>query len=222
MTGPILRDAATPPTLADFAFDGHAALSDLIASSAYGSLAQMVASLTLFSHPDTVAQTQCKAVFPVIRDQRRRGEVEMVDGRLIGCDDNTAPTLAFMWCNDLSRRGRDLQFNHVWARSLDPDAYCALPNLCVTPSFLAKLTDTDPGIKALLRHRAYRLYGWLPASVEPPPLPPDYETLRWASPLPAVRDVHATVLARLARCDNRLTRMLARTGHLFAQALPRS
>lgn len=54
-------------TLAEFGFDGQAALSALIAASKYETIAQAVASLTVFTHPDTVAQTGGKALFPTIR-----------------------------------------------------------------------------------------------------------------------------------------------------------
>jgi len=82
-------------TLQQLELDGFQALQTLIEASAYQSLAQAVASLTLFSHPDTVKQTGAKAIFPIIRDFKRRGEVDELDGRLVGFDDNTSPTEAF-------------------------------------------------------------------------------------------------------------------------------
>lgn len=202
-------------TLTDLAHDGHAALTALIASSAYGTMSQLVASLTLFSHPETVAQTRCRPLFPIIRNFTRRGQVDTIEGRLIGFDDNTSPTLAFMWCNNIKRRGRDLQFNHVWSDSSNVECYCALPNLCITPSFIAKLTDTDPHIRALLRCRVLELYGWHPAGVERPVKPDGYDDLVWAEPLPAVADVRAVFMERLARTGNHVSRMTERTGHCF-------
>jgi hypothetical protein len=44
-------------TLAEFGFNGEAALTALIAASRYRTIAQAVASLSVFSHPRTVAQT---------------------------------------------------------------------------------------------------------------------------------------------------------------------
>jgi hypothetical protein len=61
-------------TLHDFALNGYTALEELIRASAYKSIEQAVASLTLFSHPETVRQTGCKAVFPTIRNAARRGQ----------------------------------------------------------------------------------------------------------------------------------------------------
>jgi hypothetical protein len=62
-------------TLRDFDLDGEKALRAIIDGSCrpYGTIAQTIASLALFSHPDTVAQTGCKAVLTVIRNAVRRG-----------------------------------------------------------------------------------------------------------------------------------------------------
>jgi hypothetical protein len=58
----------------------------------------------------------------------------------------------------LSRRALDS--NHVYDDSRNPDTHTCLANLCVTPSFLAKLTDHDPEIRDLLRYRVWDIYGW--------------------------------------------------------------
>ena len=57
-------------------------------------------------------------------------------------DDNTSPTLAFKWAAQQGR-GPDIQFNHIYTGTNDPDLYTALWNICVTPAFLAKLTDVS-------------------------------------------------------------------------------
>ena len=41
-------------------------------------------------------------------------------------------------CGRWTPQGPDVQFNHVWSVSRDPDAYTALWHLCATPAFLAK------------------------------------------------------------------------------------
>lgn len=170
---PLTPDPALP-TLLDYGFDGHASLDAIIGASAYRTLAQVVASLTLFSHPDTVRQTGCRPVIRVIRNAARRGDIIELDGRRVGLDDNKAPTDVFLWCNAMKRRPRDVQFNHVYLNSQDPEIYTSLANLCVTPSFLAKLTDTNPEIRDLLRYRVWKLYGWRPAGLEAPAEPDGY------------------------------------------------
>ena len=102
-------------------------------------------------------------------------------------DDNKSPTDAFLWANGLSRRGPDTQFNHIYAASLDAEAYTALPNICMTPAFIAKLTDTSEDVRSLLRYRSYQLYEWTPAGQEPPERPEDYEALEWAATSSASR-----------------------------------
>jgi hypothetical protein len=186
-------------TLHDFALNGYSTLEELIRASTYQSIEQAVASLTLFSHPSTVQQTGCKALFSTIRNAARRGQRAEVDGRLLACDDNKSPTDAFLWCNGIAKKLKDVQFNHVYLNSQDPDQYTCLANLCVTPAFLAKLTDTNEPVRRLLRYRVYDLYQWVPAGHDPPAEPAGYAGLQWAPTLPAVSDVGAAVKALMER-----------------------
>lgn len=183
---------APPASLHDHRLDGLSALEALVQGSPYRTLAQAIAPLTVFSSPAVVRQTECKPVIRIIRKASRRGEIIEVDGKRVGLDDNKAPTDVFMWCNGLTRRPRDIQFNHVYSDSQNPDLYTCLANLCITPSFLSKLTDTNIDIKQLLRYRAWQLYSWHPAGTAPPDEPASYAELIWASCLPPVKDVRAT------------------------------
>lgn len=217
------RSVPPPPpgarTLMDFNLNGRTALERIIASSQYQTIAQAVASLTLFSHPRTVEQTGGRAIFPSVRNPQERGATDIVSGRRVLLDDNKSPKDAFLWANGLSRRGLDTQFNHVYPTSRDPDAYTALPNICVTPAFIAKLTDTSEDVRVLLRYRSYELYGWTPAGYSPPERPEGYGDLEWAAPLPPVQDVRAAVTAAMARKPKDRTVMAARElGWLFGDA----
>lgn len=210
-----------PRTLVDFNLDGRAALEAIIANSQYRTFAQAVASLTLFSHPRTVRQTGGQALFPAIRNPRRVGLIDIHEGRRVLLDDNKSPTDAFLWANGLSRRGPDTQFNHVYAASLDADAYTALPNICMTPAFIAKLTDTSEDVRSLLRYRSYQLYEWTPAGHTPPERPEDYEALEWAAPLPPVEDVRAAITAAMAtKSKDRTVLAVRQLGWLFGEADP--
>ena len=97
-------------------------------------------------------------------------------------DDNRSPMCAFLWANKLSRLPRcDIQCNHLWSDATNVNLYTSLSNLCLTPSFLAKLTDTDSGIKMLLRYRAYEIYnGFFPPNETCPIKPADYDALVWS------------------------------------------
>jgi hypothetical protein len=95
-----------------------------------------------------------------LRQQAARGtfvEVAGCDERVMR-DDNRSTAVAFEWAHGIRERP-DVQANYVWSRSLDVTAYTSLANLCLTPSFLAKLTDTDESIRTLLRYRAFDLLG---------------------------------------------------------------
>lgn len=203
-------------TLQEFGYDGRAVLTAIIASSKYRTIAQAVASLTLFSHPETVQQTECKALFPTIRGPRDVGKIVEIGGRLVFLDDNRSPTDAFLWSNGISNRGRDNQFNHIWAVSQDPDAYTALPNICMTPACIAKLTDTDREVCALLTYRSYDLYGWVPKD-EPIPAKPDgYDELKWAEPLPPTDNLRERLKRAMATKEKSRTVLAAKKlGWLF-------
>lgn len=216
-------ETAAPPadatTLLDFRFDGLSALEAVIAQSRYQTVSQAIASLTLFSHPSTVEQTGAKGVFPMIRDQKRVGERTVIGTRRLMFDDNKSPTDAFLWANNISRRGRDTQFNHVYTASDDPDAFTSLANICMTPAFLAKLTDTSPLVRQLLEYRSYDLYRWRPEGSPLPEKPVVYDSLRWATPLPAAPDVAACLRTAMARKPKDRTVVAARElGWLFGQA----
>jgi hypothetical protein len=209
-----------PRTLADFGLDGLAPLESILAGSQYKTASQAVASLTLFSHPETVQQTGGHALFPTVRGPRQVGQFAEVAGRKIMFDDNKSATDAFLWANGISRRGRDTQFNHVYSASENPDAYTALPNLCMTPAFIAKLTDTSAGIRDLLRFRSFDLYQWIPAGVDRPERPNEYDHLEWAPPLEPIKDVRLALIEAMARKPKDRTVLAVREiGWLFGSAV---
>lgn len=210
------------PTLVEHGCDGRAALAAVLASSVYKTPAQAVASLTLFTHPDTVRQIPGGgALFPAVRDFRRRRTLGEIAGRRVGFDDNEAAHDAFGWCNPAMPRWRDIQLNHIWPRSTDPDAFTAPANLCAAPSFLAKLTDHDPQIAALLRRRAFDLFGWTPAGEAAPALPDGYGLLDWAPPLPPTPDIEASLRSRLKSQPRSTASQIAREiGWAFSAGQP--
>lgn len=88
--------------------DGVNALTEVLTTASSGSTAEAVAAHTLFLHPDTVAQTEGQAVFPVVRDMHKWGRYAEVRDRQVLLDDNTSATLAFLWSAQ-RRRGNDVQ-----------------------------------------------------------------------------------------------------------------
>jgi hypothetical protein len=203
-------------------FDGNAVLRELLARSSYGSAAQAVAALTRWAHPETVQQTGNRELFPVIRCRvisDRGRDTSLPNGRRVMMDDNTAPTEAFLFTHGISRSAyRDVQFNHVWQNANEVASYTSLANICVTPSFLSKLTDTDEEIAGLLRFRAYHLYSYAPAGEIPAPAA--YASVTWAEPLPVVENVEATLRATLRGRRGRTAECARRLGWLYSGFLP--
>lgn len=212
---------ATRPTLRDFSFDGSLALDFFIKESPYDSIEQAVASLALFTHPDTVKQTQGQALFRIIRGPiPQRGEiVKHDDGKPVLLDDNTGPTDTFLWANGIHRvRNNDLQFCHIWQCSKDPSAYTSLANLCVLPAFLGKLSDTHIQIRNLLRRRALTLYGWRPSTMMVThELGDESDELEWGPFLPSIPSVESVFRKEmLTKTKNRATISANQIGWLFS------
>lgn len=212
-------------TLVNFNLNGQKTLSSLLSESEYGSLSQAVASLAVFSHPDTVAQIGCRNVFQIVRvkSSSERGEItSQVDGTRVMLDDNKGPTDAFIWVHGWKRNTyTDLQFNHVWSLSDVVFAYTNLANLCVMPAFLSKLSDTHPEIKDLLRYRSYKEFGFLPQGEEPPKKPNGYNDLNWADPLsPVPRAEEIYRKAMKSKPKDRTTKSARELGWVFSDFKP--
>jgi hypothetical protein len=197
--------------------DGRRALEDIVARAGWASVAAAVAAHAVFLAPETVAQAKGRAMFPVVRNPQRRGQFDTLEGgRRVLLDDNTTPTAAFLWSAN-RRKGNDVQFNHVWTRSNDPETYTALWNLCCTPAFLAKTSDTHPDVVAALRYRSYELYCHLPAGVERPREPAGYESLIWAPMPEPLVNLEQSFRARMRDAPKHRASLTARTiGWLFS------
>lgn len=197
--------------------DGTASLEATLHRAGWPSVACAVAAHTIFLAPETVAQTRGRALFPVVRDPSRRGEFgDLADGRQVMFDDNTTPTDVFLWAAQRVR-GPDVQFNHVWSGPSDPDSYTALWNLCCTPAFLAKASDTHPETVAALRRRAFELYGMTPAGQDPPSPPAEYASFEWGPMPAAVEDLEAVMRERMRSAPARRATIVAATlGWLYS------
>jgi hypothetical protein len=146
----------------------------------------------------------------------------MADGRHVLRDDNTSSTLAFLWAAGRTK-GPDVQYNHVWNDSTNPDAYTALWNICATPAFLAKTTDgsNHPDVVAALRYHAWELYRWRPVGPAEPSRPAGYDELVWAPHPPPVADLEATLRDRLRKNPKSRPALAARTiGWLYSAWQP--
>lgn len=184
--------------------DGEEALINALRGH-YGSvLSEVVASLTIFPHPQTAEQVP-GALFAMARPPKscmRNDFIKLECGREIVCDDNNGPHMAFIHANKLDYRPTSTQYqlNHVYGEkgdSKNPELFTDIRNLCLTPFFLARLTDTNSVVKALIRWRVSELFGYNPRGIAPG-IPAGYtaeelKALPWATPLPKVKNVHITL-----------------------------
>lgn len=202
-------------TLKDFGYNGYEALKHVLELS-YGSVSQAVASLTLFSHPSTVAQTNNKALFRIIRDMQKRGDI-LPDKQVVLCD-NSSPQNAILWAHSMKYgQLKDVQYNHVYSMSNNVEYYTSLANICITPAYLAKLTDTNEEIKALLKYRVFDIYNFLPQDTARPLKPTDYDNLIWADYFPEVKNLSEVLKKRMVKCaKSRINISAEKFGWLFS------
>ena len=179
--------------------DGREALEGVLRRAGRTVLAA-VAEQTVFLHPETVEQTNGEALFPIARDPARRGCIVELDGRRLMMDDNTSPTLAFEWAAQ-QKKGPDVQFNHIYKGADNPDIYTALWNICVTPAFLAKLTDAHDDVVAALKFRSFDLYGCLPRGEAQPEPPDGYDDVEWRGHPAPVSDLESVLRGQLTRAS---------------------
>ena len=134
-------------------------------------------------NPEVVRELK-EAVFPVVRDTKKRGEEEFVEkyGKSVLYDDNTTPRWAFLWAHgylttSLPPGGWTLA--HVWAKSKDPEAYTHLANLVMMPECLASLSDKEGPLVKILRYHAQLKYGWRPNQEPVVEKPIRFDDLEW-------------------------------------------
>lgn len=165
--------------------DGNEILTELLESSKYGSKEQAVASLTYFTHPETIESLNNCNIFKIVRDPSRRGEM----AEEFMYDNNFSVQDIFCWANNLQKNNfKDVQFNHIYPGPKSVAKYTCLSNIVVTPAFLAKLTDTDESIKYLLKYRAYEIYGYNPDNLEFT-TPDDYLNIQWRDFMPKLENI---------------------------------
>lgn len=200
--------------------DGHQMLQRVLLEKAgYQSIFHAVAEMTVFSHPATVYQTKNQNIFRIIRDAPRRGIIAFELNAMY--DDNNGPARAFEWAIEGKFDWKDVQFNHIYSDSQNVKLYTSLANLCVTPAFLAKLTDTDPAVVQMLKYRAYDLYGFVPEGEAVPKKPGFYDLLKWHAFPDPVQNVEVCFRERMKTCPkNRASISAKELGWLYSKFKP--
>ena len=168
-----------------------AAPPDLQADAA--GMAMIAARHCRLPHPDVVAAC-AGPIFPTIRDQRRRGQIDEDAGLLL--DDNATPRWALFRAHGMAQthHPKGWTIAHVWAAPKDPDAYTNLANLCLMPECLGSLSDKAGPLCPYLKFHAQDVYGWRPSQVTPCDKPDGYGEIQWTyfdpqpNPLDFVKD----------------------------------
>lgn len=200
--------------------NGHQMLQKVLLEKAgYQSIFHAVAEMTVFSHPATVSQTKNQNIFKIIRDASKRGQISSQHNAMF--DDNNGPARAFEWAIDTKLDWKDVQFNHIYSDSQNVHLYTSLANLCITPAFLAKLTDTDSSVVELLKYRSYDLYGFVPSNEPVPKKPAYYDLLKWHDFPNPVHNVEACYRERMRSCvKNRASISARMLGWIFSDFVP--
>lgn len=222
MPATVMARAAMPRPRRDPGPNGAAQLEAVLRRAGYESTVHAVAAHTIMLDPLVVGQTRGQGVFRTVRrDPRLNGQVGSfgeLNGGPVMFDDNLSAIAAFTWAAGHGR-GVDMQFNHIWSSSRDPNSYTALWNICATPAFLAKTTDgsNHPEVVAALRWRAFTLYDTAPVA-EAAPVPPHmYESLRWAPFPAAVSDLEQAYREAMAtKPKDRVVTSCQRIGWMFS------
>lgn len=220
-------------TLSDFNNNGRQILEDLLRQSEWGSAAQALASLTVLAHPDAVAAVCARAVFRMARNTSMKGKICDIPGHgVVMNDDNAGPEAAFLWATGFVRkRNTDLQCNHIHVASGDPAHFTDIRNICFTPAFLAKLTDSLKAevhrdeMAGLLRYRVFDLYGGYVGPGPAPRKPTGYDALAWAEPVgkgETSASVRNRMIAKLGwkKSGNRLATCVREVGWTFSDFQP--
>ena len=146
-------------------------------------IVRVAVSYCWLPNPEVVRELK-EAVFPVVRDTKRRGEDEFVEkyGKRVLYDDNTTPRWAFLWAHGFLRTSLPpggWTLAHVWAKSKDPDAYTHLANLVMMPECLASLSDKEGPLVKVLRFHAQLKYCWRPNHESVVEKPVCFDNLEW-------------------------------------------
>jgi len=165
-------------------------------------LSVIIAEVGLWASPEVhhrlVQENGTGAWFPAVRRHRpgkgeKRGDV--VDG--VTLDDNTWANKALKLALGFPPRSfKGWQVCHVWpGTAYDVRYHTAIANLVLIPRAIASLTDYDPEIVLALKHRSWKLYGWLPEGEQPPPQPTTWPE-RWRAPAPFTEAVEKALQER--------------------------
>jgi len=177
----------------DDTFCGKHALKDVLIKS-YGSVINAVASMTVFPPKSIVNSLGAHAVCNAVRISKQHSslgkqcgeKVPIAEGGEAMLDENCIPDGIFKFCfkpsvsRSIKRNNAYTQLNHIYqCAGRGPDYFANLANLCLTPNFIAKLTDEDETIQKMLQYRAFQLYCFNPEGFDFSEQAEEFSSLSW-------------------------------------------
>jgi len=208
-------------TLANLGNNGHRALMEALANSEWKTVEQALASLTDCASPSTVEEMKRRPVFRIIRGSQR-GEIDFQNQVMFDIDGNHGPIFAFCWATGFDGGKNYLQFNHIYGGRTERknvELFTNLANICVTPTFLGKVTDKY--CAPLLKSRAWDLFRLRSPDGAIPPKPDGYDQLEWAPPLDALSDVEGRMRDIMStKPKDSATRSVRELGWVFSSFQP--
>lgn len=183
-------------------------------------LAKIVAQCFYLPAVETVREVG-DAVFPTLRDSKRRITGIDRDGLVVGMyDDNTTPRWALLWAHGIPGVGKyhskNWTFAHVWPSKDDLGAYTHLGNLAMVPECFGSLTDKLGPLTHFLRWHSWETYGWKPVREGVPLKPSGYDEITW-NYFPSIPEPMKFIFAQLERANCKRSQILK---PLFRSRIP--
>jgi hypothetical protein len=163
-------------------------------------LSELVARCSVWAHPDVVADlshSDRNATWFIGTRRGRKGEKrnDVVDAEVI--DDNTMANTAIKLATVGGRHLHGFHSCHVWSQTCyDPRYHTSIANLVLLPAPLAGLSDYDTHVEAVLRYRAFELFGWHPEERARPERPTAYPAEQMWRPIGPPSDAVSRAIAK--------------------------
>lgn len=165
--------------MAKITINGRDVLSSALDDSVKRILLELVAKSSIWSPKEKITDSPA---YPNVRRGRKEDKGRIIAG--IKIDDNTYANVALKKAISKDVKFEDFEVCHIWpGTTYDERYHTLLQNLVMIPRALAAFSDHLDEVIAMLKYRAWELYGWHPAGAEIPQKPPFYPSA-WGAAVP--------------------------------------
>jgi hypothetical protein len=171
-------------------------------------LVKIVAKMSRLPNAETVRSFE-SAVFPTVRNSKKRISRGKIGNQKIMYDDNTTPRWALLWSHGISNTGHPKGWTiaHVWSVSKDPSAYTNLANLLLIPEYLSGLSDKKGPLVEYLQYHAWHKYKWTPKGISKPKKPFKFDDIKW-NYMSKIESPHNFIEVQISRLKNQRVKLL--------------